>query len=656
MPLPPEWLAIQDQTLINSGITNDDDSVWGATAVSVLAGMTQNVTPVATQVYQNEAYTFDVQALDITRVWAVDNNRDGQITFDDADSTTPAQPFHFWVNDSKESGDVSEAANAAPGSGSPNYALNHVNGRADLVNFFPVALCLSNVLQWLPPTNGWEYHLAQANSAVKFVYTSLTPTNAFDYLTNVTATAGYGVNGDEAPQSADTIAVSSSGTKLDTNWLAQVQNNGGYGVVLMEGCATTAQPLNLEIWKNGQKLGGVPLYLSISGVEQMYRWINLRHVTGETETRTTDVNQPANNPDSLSDGKQFVFVHGYNVNEQSAQGWSAEMFKRLYQSHSHAMFTAVTWYGEEGQWPVFGITPDYYENVVNAFDTASNLAVTVNALPGQKYIAGHSLGNMVVSSAIADWGLNVNAYFAIDAAVAMEAYNSGIGENPHLVPTQYWPNYHTNLWASYWFSLFPPGDNRTNLTWQNRFGNIPAAYDYYSSTEDVLADADGQSHSVFATAYSWMNQEMYKGSWASAIITLFSHSEAGWSFNIYYSNYGVDDANAIPNSKLMTNSFFGSFSDSALYGSGGSAEAAIPAVREKVLADGIPALSNPLGSNLLNGFGQNVDRNMNGYKGLNADGLWPRSGDDWQHSDIAKIAYPFNHRVFEQIVTDGGLR
>ena len=253
MPLPPEWLAIQDQTLINSGITNDDDSVWGATAVSVLAGMTQNVTPVATQVYQNEAYTFDVQALDITRVWAVDNNRDGQITFDDADSTTPAQPFHFWVNDSKESGDVSEAPNAAPGSGSPNYALNHVNGRADLVNFFPVALCLSNVLQWLPPTNGWEYHLAQADSAVKFVYTSLTPTNAFDYLTNVTATAGYGVNGDEAPQSADTIAVSSSGTKLDTNWLAQVQNNGGYGVVLMEGCATTAQPLNLEIWKNGQK-------------------------------------------------------------------------------------------------------------------------------------------------------------------------------------------------------------------------------------------------------------------------------------------------------------------------------------------------------------------------------------------------------------------
>jgi len=47
---------------------------------------------------------------------------------------------------------------------------------------------------------------------------------------------------------------------------------------------------------------------------------------------------------------------------------------------------------------------------------------------------------------------------------------------------------------------------------------------------------------------------------------------------------------------------------------------------------------------------------MNDYKGLNADGLWPRSGDDWEHSDIVNIAFPFNHAVFNQIVIDGGLR
>ena len=64
------------------------------------------------------------------------------------------------------------------------------------------------------------------------------------------------------------------GTMLDTNWLAQVQNNGGTGIILVEGCATNAHPLWLEIWRNGKLLGGVPLYLSISGVEQMFRHLN----------------------------------------------------------------------------------------------------------------------------------------------------------------------------------------------------------------------------------------------------------------------------------------------------------------------------------------------------------------------------------------------
>ena len=83
------------------------------------------------------------------------------------------------------------------------------------------------------------------------------------------------------------------------------------------------------------------------------------------------------------------------------------MFKRLYQSGSRAMYTAVTWYGNKGQlsdWvPLFGgKTLDYYNNVENAFKTASSLASTIKdrSIPGERHIAGHSLGNMVISSAI----------------------------------------------------------------------------------------------------------------------------------------------------------------------------------------------------------------------------------------------------------------
>jgi hypothetical protein len=337
--------------------------------------------------------------------------------------------------------------------------------------------------------------------------------------------------------------------------------------------------------------------------------------------------------------------------------------KRLYQSRSHAMFTGVDWQGDDGQIPIIGITPDYYVNVIHAFDTALYFSMAMRDLPGGKYIAAHSLGNMVVSTAIADWSqvssesFQYKAYFMIDAAVAMEAYDTSFGNNQQLVPPQYWPNYHTNLWASEWFNLFA-NDSRTNLTWQNRFGNIPNAYNYYSSTEDVLKDADGQMHNIYAQPFAWVNQEMNKGTWPLPL-SLIVNNEAGWGFNIDYSTYSVAQANQIPSSQLQTNSFFESFDDSTLYDpNAGSAEAAKASVREKVLSDGIPALSNPAGGNFLGiNFGvPNADRNMNGYKGLNINGLWPRSGDDWEHSDIVNIAYPFSRAVFNQIVTDGGLR
>jgi hypothetical protein len=70
--LPPEWLEINGQQLVNTGLTNSImpfgpsgatiNAFWGATVVSAAAGDTPDVTPVATQVYKNLDYTFDVQA------------------------------------------------------------------------------------------------------------------------------------------------------------------------------------------------------------------------------------------------------------------------------------------------------------------------------------------------------------------------------------------------------------------------------------------------------------------------------------------------------------------------------------------------------------------------------------------------------------------
>ena len=75
-------------------------------------------------------------------------------------------------------------------------------------------------------------------------------------------------------------------------------------------------------------------------------------------------------------------------------------------------------------------------------------------------------------------------------------------------------------------------------------------------------------------------------------------------------------------------------------------------MREKVLADGIPAESNAAGGdNQYGGYNMSANR-LGDYD----QGKWPRSGNDWKHSDIKNIAYSFNYNVFMKIVSDGGLQ
>jgi hypothetical protein len=47
-------------------------------------------------------------------------------------------------------------------------------------------------------------------------------------------------------------------------------------------------------------------------------------------------------------------------------------------------------------------------------------------LSGETTVAAHSLGNMVVLSAISDYGATPSHYFMIDSAVAMEAIDGTV--------------------------------------------------------------------------------------------------------------------------------------------------------------------------------------------------------------------------------------
>ena len=74
--LPPEWLAYQKQALVNTGLTNANGEVWGATLVSAPAGTTPNVTPTITQFYNNQAATFNTQLTNVMKIVDANNGQD----------------------------------------------------------------------------------------------------------------------------------------------------------------------------------------------------------------------------------------------------------------------------------------------------------------------------------------------------------------------------------------------------------------------------------------------------------------------------------------------------------------------------------------------------------------------------------------------------
>ena len=359
--------------------------------------------------------------------------------------------------------------------------------------------------------------------------------------------------------------------------------------------------------------------------------------------------------------QMVVFVHGYNVNQTQSTAWFAEAFKRLYQSGAHSMFTGVQWNGAVSQVSVAGLSPNYWTNVDNAFLTSQALVSSVNSLPGgtNKIMIAHSLGNMVVSSALNDYGtnaliyiqtnaLNVSQYFMLDAAMATETVDPNtFGDTNNMVFTGYapttgltyaesilipsvadpvWKSYNHNLWAAYWHTLFPPYiDGRSGLTWSNRFSTITAnanvtIYNFWSSGEDVL---DNASNGVFgppAAELAWADQEMSKGTDLQAtashlnLVDSTIIQQGGWGMNpshetsytnpmsaaVTYFPMPASQANSLASTNISlfkTNTFFTPFSDDALTGPTGSTEALKPNVLNQTLAEAIPALSFAVGRN-----------------------------------------------------------
>jgi len=468
------------------------------------------------------------------------------------------------------------------------------------------------------------------------------------------------------------------------------------GIILVDAATNTTQPLVLTIYHGTNQIVQTSLSLNITGVEQMFRNKNLlvEPDSRAVPDRLTDAQVP-NEPDTAD--ANFVFIHGYNVNPTQARGVAADVYKRMYWSGSHAKFWAVTWYGYDTQGsfgiPGLGdITCDYHVNVDHAFNTSSNLSVFLQSLPGGPItVAAHSLGNMLTLSALNDWNAPIANYFMMDAAVAVEAIDSGAATQPGMIYSTWAStnNYASRLYASDWWTMFTNTDARSSLAWSGRLGNFHNAqvYDFYSSGEEVLRTntidppliSIGSTAASFASylathspiaSFVWVWQEKSKG--VGLIDTVLGSTHGGWKFNTnapyYYTNNGVlthmpnSQASLLPASQLQTNAFFDTSYDYLLFNPlTGSAYA--QANGNRILSDAIPALTWPVGSNPVPSFDDNHNKDMmtleNGWPIGRGAPRWPvgtAAFGEWHHSDFHEVAYTFTYHLFDQYVSLGNLK
>ncbi len=601
-----------------------------------------------------------------------DVDGDGALEDGDVAAALAGRPFRFWTNEDFWKGDD---AFANEDRGVTNGFDGVVNGRCDLVNLLPIAVDLR------PFISAWgdlvQFRLCPRGQGASIRHCFVSGAwndmkqTCLDDCSTIEGGPLHGASLSELPENGIVLSAAEKTTSSNCQLL-----------IMLEASEACDDPMEIRV-----EIGGTTVFrhhprLSFRRVRDMYRWYNRRGVAGGEVTDPDHTGDPSGWPDEERDGgasgPMLVFVHGYNMAEWEARAWSDGVFKRLWWSGMNTKFAAVAWRGNEGQihFPSQGlITPNYHKNVENAFSTAPALAALLNALPCDKYILAHSLGNMLVSAAIQDYGLVYEKYFMLNAAVPIEAYDplGGVtAESKTGMTHPEWVGYPDRVKASHWWELFPEGDGRRTLTWKGRFVNVTNAVNYYSSEEEVLADGNGILYRI-GREHAWSNQELWKGNKNFTDLPYFSmgRDEAGWGFNgdhdvfdetlnpppgsgsmptVTTRHRTPEETTNITNSVLCEIPFFKHFQDREIYSSSnGVIVYASMACRAQLLADAIPVESFAVGAGAIAVWGSSRNVNMatdckDSFRMLVSPEQY------WGHSFFLSAPYMCIHGFFDNLI------
>jgi hypothetical protein len=211
-----------------------------------------------------------------------------------------------------------------------------------------------------------------------------------------------------------------------------------------EGVSEGKGELCLTIHKSdGTETGkGPSVWLDLVNVKKMYRRVKATgidasfrepHQEGEAppEPSMGWADDQAGNaydedaPVSWHETTQYiVFVHGWNTSYDRARTFFADtMFKRLWQRGFKGRFAALYWPTLYDSF--LGIPYTYNASEYRAWKCGESLRQFVDSLPPEytKNLVAHSMGNVVVGSALRKGVSNVTNYAMLNAAVPAICYD-----------------------------------------------------------------------------------------------------------------------------------------------------------------------------------------------------------------------------------------
>ena len=305
-----------------------------------------------------------------------------------------------------------------------------------------------------------------------------------------------------------------------------------------------------------------------------FRWLYVLQFAKISRNKGGTVFNFPNKPIFTSTTSPALFESPYGTTTPCSNDKKCKHDPNL-RSGSNARYVGVSWTSDLARRTLYNlgiskqVAPTAYANdVIGAFIAApivKDKLGTAGLLGPNTTFVGHSLGNMLISSAIQDHKMKVGNYVMLNPAMPCEAYDGRLPPNDPDRRNMTHPtwrgaaldgsqDYTNRVMAAGWSTLFSPLDPRSCVTWDGRFAEVldlTKVWQFYSGPdheiniqgEEILRPASSnvppigiwlQNESVMKQEWIWVFHEITKGTFdaATSVITeIPRHRNAGWGFH-----------------------------------------------------------------------------------------------------------------------------